>query len=85
MKIYKITEASEYLGVSINTLKTLANNGKIKSFKTSGEEAYQKRIDRAKELLNALLDVPLEQQDTYRINAVVKAIEHNRKLMEGEV
>ena len=25
MKIYKITEASEYLGVSINTLKTLAN------------------------------------------------------------
>ena len=36
MKIYKITEASDYLGVSINTLKTLANNGKIKSFKTSG-------------------------------------------------
>ena len=33
MKIYKITEASEYLGVSINTLKTLANNGKIKSLK----------------------------------------------------
>jgi len=27
MKIYKITEASEYLGVSINTLKTLANMG----------------------------------------------------------
>jgi len=26
MKIYKITEASEYLGVSINTLKTLAND-----------------------------------------------------------
>ena len=37
MKIYKITEASEYLGVSINTLKTLANKGKIKSFKTTGE------------------------------------------------
>ena len=37
MKIYKITEASDYLGVSINTLKTLANNGKIKSFKTTGE------------------------------------------------
>ncbi len=33
MEIYKITEASEYIGVSINTLKTLANNGKIKSFK----------------------------------------------------
>jgi len=37
MKIYKITEASEYLGMSINTLKTLANNGKIKSFKTTGK------------------------------------------------
>ncbi len=37
MKIYKITEASKYLGVSINTLKTLANNGKIKSFKTAGD------------------------------------------------
>ena len=36
MKIYKITEASEYSGVSINTLKTLANNGKINSFKTTG-------------------------------------------------
>ena len=28
MKIYKITEASEYLGVPINTLKTLATKGK---------------------------------------------------------
>jgi len=36
MKIYKITEASNYFGVSINTLKTLANNEKINSFKTSG-------------------------------------------------
>jgi excisionase family DNA binding protein len=36
MKIYKITEASKYLSVSINTLKTLANNGKVKAFKTSG-------------------------------------------------
>jgi len=30
MKIYKITEASEYIGVSINTLKTLANSRKKK-------------------------------------------------------
>lgn len=37
MKIYKITEASEYLGISINSLKTLANNGKLNSFKTGGE------------------------------------------------
>jgi len=40
MKIYKITESSDYLGVSINTLKTLANNGKIKSFKTTGGFIY---------------------------------------------
>jgi len=33
MKIYKTTEASEYIGVSINTLKTLANNDRINSFK----------------------------------------------------
>ena len=38
MKIYKITEASKYLGISINSLKILANNGKLNSFKTvSGE------------------------------------------------
>ena len=36
MMILKVTEASKYIGVSINTLKTLANNGKIKTFKTDG-------------------------------------------------
>ena len=34
--ILKTKEASKYIGVSINTLKTLANNERIKSFKTSG-------------------------------------------------
>jgi len=34
MKIYKITEASEYLGVSINTLKTFAN--KVENYDRSG-------------------------------------------------
>jgi len=33
MKIYKITEASEYLGVSINTLKTLAKKKLVKELK----------------------------------------------------
>ena len=47
MKIYKITEASEYLGVSINTLKTLANNGKVKSFKTTGEHRRFRQEDSA--------------------------------------
>lgn len=34
--ILKTSEASKYIGVSINTLKTLANNERIKSFKTAG-------------------------------------------------
>lgn len=35
--ILKSTEASKYIGVSINTIKTLANNGKIKSLRRVGE------------------------------------------------
>ena len=34
--ILKTKEASKYIGVSINTLKTLANREKIKSYKTDG-------------------------------------------------
>lgn len=49
------------------------------------EEAYKERISRAKELLDSLLDIPLEQRDTARITAVIKAIEHNTKLMKGEI
>ena len=32
----RITEASEYLGVSINTLKHMADSGQIRSYKTNG-------------------------------------------------
>ena len=45
MKIYKSTEASIYLGVSINTLKTLANNNKINSFKTTGDHRRFRQDD----------------------------------------
>ena len=45
MKIYKITEASAYIGVSINSLKTLANNGKIKSFITTGRHRRFRQED----------------------------------------
>ena len=58
MKIYKITEASDYLGVSINTLKTLANNGKIKSFKTTGEHRRFRQED-----LDAYMGVEKEKQE----------------------
>ena len=60
MKIYKITEASEYLGVSINTLKTLANNGKIKSFKTTGEHRRFRQED-----LDAYMGVEKEKQEDF--------------------
>ena len=58
MKIYKITEASDYLGVSINTLKTLANNGRIKSFKTTGEHRRFRQED-----LDAYMGVEKEKQE----------------------
>lgn len=58
MKIYKITEASEYLGVSIITLKTLANNEKIKSFKTTGEHRRFRQED-----LDAYMGVEKEKQE----------------------
>jgi len=58
MKIYKITKASEYLGVSINTLKTLANTEKIKSFKTSGGHRRFRQDD-----LVAYMGVEKEKQE----------------------
>lgn len=66
-------KSTEYLyGVSLKELPSM-------------EEAYKTRIDKAKELLNALLDVPLKERDITRINDVLKAIEHNRKLLKGEI
>jgi len=44
--ILKSTEASKYIGVSINTIKTLANNGKIKSFKTLGGPTGSTKLDK---------------------------------------
>ena len=58
MKIYKITEASAYLGVSINTIKTLANNDKIKSFKTSGDHRRFRQED-----LDEYMGVVKEKQE----------------------
>ena len=62
MKIYKIIEAIEYLGVSINTLKTLANNGKINSFKTSGGHRRFRQDD-----LDAYMGVEKEKQEKLTI------------------
>ena len=64
MKIYKITEASVYIGVSINTLKTLADNGKIKSFKTTGEVTM--KHDEAIQAENELREVEKRAADCSR-------------------
>ena len=58
MKIYKITEASKYLGISVNSLKTLANNGKLNSFKTGGEHRRFREDD-----LDAYMGVKKEKQE----------------------
>ena len=58
MKIYKITEASKHLGISINSLKTLANNGKLNSFKTSGEHRRFRE-----NYLDAYMGVKKEKQE----------------------
>lgn len=72
MKIYKITEASEYLGVSINTLKTFANNGNIKSFNVDKFTGYKYKPFLAeykdgilKSSLNGLVLTKSEDQDRY--------------------
>jgi excisionase family DNA binding protein len=84
MKIYKITEASEYLGVSINTLKTLANNGKIKSFKTTGKHRRFRQDD-----LDAYMGVeeekvyffePLEKEIS--VEDMQKIVDANEKLVK---
>ena len=62
MKIYKTTEASKYLGVSINTLKTLANNDKINYFKTSGEHRRFRQDD-----LDSYMGVEKEKQEKLTI------------------
>ncbi len=53
--ILKEIKASKYIGVSINTIKTLANNGKIKSFKTTGEHR-RFRVDANEKLVRELKD-----------------------------
>ena len=78
MKIYKITEASEYLGVSINTLKTLANNGKIKSFKTTGKHRRFRQDD-----LDAYMGV--EEEKVYFFEPLEKGIpvEDMQKILDA--
>jgi excisionase family DNA binding protein len=65
MKIYKITEASGYLGVSINTLKMLANNGKIKSFKITGEHRRFRQED-----LDSYMGVEKEKQEKLTVEEI---------------
>ena len=56
--ILKTKEASKYIGVSINTLKTLANNERIKSFKTTGGHRRFRQED-----LDAFIGIEKEKQE----------------------
>ena len=43
------------------------------------------RIEAGERLLHQLLEVPLADRDWRRINDVVNAINHNNKLLHGEI
>ncbi len=58
MNIYKITEASKYLGISIATAKTLSDRGTIKSFKTDGGHRRFREDD-----LDSFMGVQHEKQE----------------------
>jgi len=47
--------------------------------------ALKARVEAAKALLIKLHEVPLLERDDARINAVIKAISHNRELLSGKL
>lgn len=65
MKIYKITEASEYLGVSINTLKTLANKDRMIDLKIA-VESINAIVESTKEKIRQI-----EKEALQEINDIV--------------
>ena len=48
-------------------------------------EGLLARIDKAKKLLDKLMVVPLMERDTSRVKDVLASIEHNTKILKGEV
>lgn len=58
MTIFKIAEASKYVGVSIKTLKNLSNDNKISSFKTTGGHRRFRQDD-----LDDYMGIKKEQQE----------------------
>lgn len=66
-------KSSEYLyGCNIEDLLSMS-------------EGLLDRLNKASNLLNELLEVPLNDRDFHRIAAVIKSIEHNNKLLHGMV
>ena len=51
----------------------------------SMEAGLRARIEAGESLLLQLLAVPLADRDWHRINDVVNAINHNNKLLHGEI
>lgn len=63
-----------YYGMTIEELKELRNMNYISALKY--------KIEKAKGLLNRLVDVDLESRDFTRINHVGKAIKFNEELID---
>ena len=51
----------------------------------SMEAGLRARIEAGESLLLQLLAIPLADRDWHRINDVVNAINHNNKLLHGEI
>lgn len=51
----------------------------------NNDEALVVRIDKAKKLLDSLLEVPIKDRDFNRIKDIVEAISFNQKLLRKEI
>lgn len=49
------------------------------------DEGLTKRVEKSKELLDRLLEVPIKDRDFSRIKSVVDAIKFNKKLLDKNI
>lgn len=49
------------------------------------DEGLRKRVEKSKELLDRLLEVPIKDRDFSRIKSVVDAIKFNKKLLDKNI
>lgn len=51
----------------------------------SMEAGLVARIEKAEKLLSELIEIPLDDRDWARINAVYDSISHNNKILKGAI